>query len=73
MERNWMGVGFMVFPWLIWNFYAERRVPSGFEKELWKRFWELANDEKLAKERGVRAIHGDAPCVWSPTGCTRSP
>jgi hypothetical protein len=41
--------------------YAERQAPSGFEKELWKRFWELANDEKLAKEQGVRAIHGDAP------------
>jgi hypothetical protein len=41
--------------------YAERQAPSGFEKELWKRFWELANDEKLAKEHGVRAIHGDAP------------
>jgi hypothetical protein len=35
--------------------------PSDFEKNLWKRFWELANDEKLAKEHGVRAIHGDAP------------
>ncbi len=41
--------------------YAERQAPSEFEKDLWKRFWELANDEKLAKERGVRAIHGDAP------------
>ena len=41
--------------------YAERQAPSAFEKELWKRFWELANDEKLAKEHGVRAIHGDAP------------
>lgn len=41
--------------------YAEQKAPSGFENELWKRFWELANDEKLAKERGVRAIHGDAP------------
>jgi hypothetical protein len=37
------------------------RAPSDFEKELWKRFWELANDEKLAKEHGVCAIHGDAP------------
>ena len=25
------------------------------------RFWEVANNETLAKERGVRAIHGDAP------------
>jgi hypothetical protein len=41
--------------------YAERQAPSDFEKDLWKRFWELANDEKLAKEHGVRAIHGDAP------------
>jgi hypothetical protein len=41
--------------------YAGPQGPSAFEKELWKRFWELANDEKLAKEHGVRAIHGDAP------------
>lgn len=41
--------------------YAERQAPSGFEMDLWKRFWELANNEKMAKERGVRAIHGDAP------------
>jgi hypothetical protein len=41
--------------------YAERQATSQFEKELWKRFWDLANDEKLARERGVRAIHGDAP------------
>jgi hypothetical protein len=41
--------------------YAERQAPSDFEKDLWKRFWELANNEKLSKERGVRAIHGDAP------------
>ena len=41
--------------------YAERQAPSDFEQELWKRFWELANDDKLAKEHGVRAIHGDAP------------
>ena len=43
------------------DFYSERRTPSAFENDLWKRFWDLANDEKLAKERGVRAIHGDAP------------
>jgi hypothetical protein len=41
--------------------YAEQQASSAFEKDLWKRFWELANDEKLAKERNVRAIHGDAP------------
>jgi hypothetical protein len=41
--------------------YADRQTPSDFEQGLWKRFWELANNEKLAKEHGVRAIHGDAP------------
>jgi hypothetical protein len=41
--------------------YAEEQAPSAFEKELWRRFWEIANDDKLAKEHGVRAIHGDAP------------
>jgi hypothetical protein len=41
--------------------YAEQQASTAFEKELWRRFWELANDEKLAKEHGVRAIHGDAP------------
>jgi hypothetical protein len=41
--------------------YAEQQAPSAFEKDLWKRFWDIANDEKLAKEHGVRAIHGDAP------------
>ena len=41
--------------------YTNRRASNDFEKELWKRFWELANDDKLAKEHGVRAIHGDAP------------
>lgn len=40
--------------------YTEQ-VPSDFEKDLWKHFWELANNEKLARDRGVRAIHGDAP------------
>ncbi len=41
--------------------YAGRQAPTAFEQDLWRRFWEFANDEKLAKEHGVRAIHGDAP------------
>ena len=41
--------------------YAERQATNEFEKDLWRRFWDFANDEKLARERGVRAIHGDAP------------
>jgi hypothetical protein len=33
---------------------------TGFEKALWNEFWQLANDPKLAKSRGVRAAHGQA-------------
>jgi hypothetical protein len=41
--------------------YAAENAPSEFERDLWKRFWELANNEDLAREKGIRAIHGDAP------------
>lgn len=36
---------------------------SDFEKELWSRFWDYANDSDLAKEKGVRAAHGEAPSI----------
>src|ERR1022692_2202307 len=57
--------------------YGERQATSEFVKDLWKRFWDLANDEKLARERGVRAIHGDAPYMRLEPGrvyeiCLRS-
>ncbi len=31
-----------------------------FEQQLWSDFWEMANDPKLAANRGVRAAHGQA-------------
>lgn len=40
--------------------YRGSSVPTQFEQNLWKEFWELANNPKLAKERGVRAAHGQA-------------
>ena len=40
--------------------YAAERAPTAFERELWARFWELANDSGEAKKRGVRALHGEA-------------
>jgi len=40
--------------------YAVERAPTAFERELWARFWELANDPEEAKRRGVRALHGEA-------------
>jgi hypothetical protein len=32
-----------------------------FQAELWERFWEYANDPEAAAQKGVRAIHGEAP------------
>ncbi len=40
--------------------YAAERAPTAFERELWARFWELANNPEEAKKRGVRALHGEA-------------
>jgi len=40
--------------------YAAERAPTTFERELWARFWELANDPEEARRRGVRALHGEA-------------
>jgi len=40
--------------------YPAERAPTAFERELWARFWELANDPEAARERGVRALHGEA-------------
>jgi hypothetical protein len=40
--------------------YAAERAPTAFERELWARFWELANDPGAARQRGIRALHGEA-------------
>ncbi len=34
---------------------------SEFEKEIWSKFWEYANDRDKARAAGVRAAHGEAP------------
>lgn len=40
--------------------YAGRTVPNAFERDLWARFWEVANSEPQAKLAGVKAMHGQA-------------
>lgn len=40
--------------------YASKDAPGELEKELWLKFWELADNPDLAKEKGIRAIHGEA-------------
>ena len=33
------------------------------DPDLWGRFWDYANDASLAREAGVRAMHGEAPYI----------
>lgn len=40
--------------------YAAKTAPSAFERDLWERFWKVANSEQLAKQAGVKAMHGQA-------------
>jgi hypothetical protein len=39
-------------------------------RELWSRFWDYANDPDLARESGIRAIHGEAPFIELRPGRT---
>jgi cell division protein FtsB len=41
--------------------YRAGRDMTDFEREIWSRFWDYANDSNLAGERGIRAAHGEAP------------
>jgi hypothetical protein len=40
--------------------YAAGKSETAFERELWAKFWQLANDEALARKSGVKALHGQA-------------
>ena len=56
--------------------YAEQRALfTSFEQELWKRFWELGNDEKLAKYSTACGLSTATRliCAWSLIEYTRSP
>jgi hypothetical protein len=44
--------------------YADADRPmAAFEQELWATFWQLARDDALRQEWGVRVAHGEGP--WS--------
>jgi len=50
--------------------YSAEEGTSPFYEDLWKRFWDYANDPELARSKGVRAIHGEAPFVEMRPGKT---
>ena len=43
--------------------YGGDDPPDPFYRELWSRFWDYANDPELAQQKGVRALHGEAPFI----------
>ena len=50
--------------------YGGDSTPNPVHRELWERFWDYANDPDLAKQLGVRAIHGEAPFMETRPGKT---
>ena len=42
--------------------------PSELEQRIWARFWEYANDPKLAAAEGIRVAQGEAPHVKAVQG-----
>lgn len=40
--------------------YRSGSISTPFEQQLWRDFWDIANNPKLAASRGVRAAHGQA-------------
>jgi hypothetical protein len=43
--------------------YGQGEELSPFEEKIWTDFWGIANDEKKARELGIRAAHGEAPSI----------
>jgi hypothetical protein len=44
--------------------YPETQAEQAeFHRDLWRRFWDYALDPEVARQAGVRAMHGEAPFV----------
>jgi hypothetical protein len=48
--------------------YRHGEQISPTEQEIWRQFWEYANNPLLAEKAGVRAAHGEAPSIQLRTG-----
>lgn len=44
------------------------RAPGDFERQLWTRFWDYANDPRRAAEAGIRLAQGEAPHIQPVAG-----
>ena len=45
-------------------------VGDPFYEDLWEQFWDYANDPEAAAEKGVRAMHAEAPSIELRAGKT---
>jgi hypothetical protein len=43
--------------------YRTGREQSDFEREIWSKFWDYANNPDEAQKKGIRAAHGEAPSM----------
>jgi len=43
-------------------------TPSAFERDIWNRFWELANDLDGARDLGISVVQGEAPHLRPAVG-----
>ncbi len=50
--------------------YASGGKMTDLEKKIWGDFWNIANDEKMAHEMGIRAAHGGAVSMKVQKGKT---
>jgi len=48
--------------------YSGDDLPDPFYDELWRKFWDYANDPEAAAQKGVRAAHGEAPFIDARPG-----
>lgn len=48
--------------------YGRGGKVSQFEQELWRDFWQFANDPEKAKAKGIRAANGEAISVMAEPG-----
>ena len=50
--------------------YSRGRPMSDFEKQIWSDFWDIANDQDRAREKGIRAAHGEEAYIELRKGKT---
>ena len=48
--------------------YSGDELPDPLFAGMWEQFWDYANDPEMARAKGVRAVHGEAPFTEARPG-----